>query len=675
MKPPAKATRVSKAVLTGEIATTHDGRDITRPWIHGLQQPRDPRLLGSVDWGVYDRIHEDDQVMSTFQQRRRAVISHSWSVLPGQDDDARAVEAAERFGETIDRLGWDRISDKMLFAILNGISIAEVIWESRGGLIDIGEIRVRHARRFRFDADNRLRLLTTAGGFGEVMPDRKFWVLTMGGSDDDERYGRGLAEWLYWPTLFKRNGIRFWNIFLDKFGSPTALGKFRPGTSQADINKLLGALQAIATDSGIAVPEGMAIELLGVARSGTADFEKLVRYMDEAIAKVVLSQTMTTQDGSSLSQAQVHAGVKLEVIKADADLLSDSFNGSVARWWTDLNYGPDVPSPRLMREVEEEADTKAQAETDTALKQLGWERTDESFTDTYGEGYVRVKAAKPEAPDDGDADPDAGADPDGEGDDDAPPDPNVNDRASFAADDPRPLYVYRRLLNADELLAWARGQGFTTLMPADELHVTVMYSKRPVNWLRMGGFHGWNGDNAEHIVPKGGPRIVDRIGDQGAVALHFFSGHLEQRNREMRNSGASWDYADYVPHVTLTYDAGDIDLKSIEPYTGELRFGPEVFEPIQQDWEERVRAASFAEAAIPDSATDSLVDDLIAADGYRAVRQLTDPMLAAIRAAKTPDELVKLLAANPGDDLGIAADIERAGLAAALDAEEGDLAS
>jgi hypothetical protein len=53
--------------------------------------------------------------------------------------------------------------------------------------------------------------------------------------------------------------------------------------------------------------------------------------MDECIAKVVLSQTMTTQDGSSLSQAQVHAGVKLEVVKSDADLLSDSFNAGPAR--------------------------------------------------------------------------------------------------------------------------------------------------------------------------------------------------------------------------------------------------------------------------------------------------------------------------------------------------------
>lgn len=675
----AAATRKSaggKAVAVGEVASTLDGRDITRPWVAGLQQPRDPRLLGAVDWGVYDRILEDDQVFSTLQQRRRAVISHNWSVVPGDEDDPRAVEAAERFSDTIDRLGWDRITDRMLFAIYHGIAIAEVIWEARDGLFDIGQLRVRHARRFRFDAENRLRLLTTTSSQGEPLPDRKFWTFTIGGSDDDERYGRGLAEWLYWPTLFKRNGIRFWNIFLDKFGSPTAIGKFRRGTSQADQHKLLATLQALATDSGIVVPEGMVIELLEAARSGTADYDKIVGLMNEAIAKVVLSQTMTTQDGSSLSQAQVHAGVKLEVVKADSDLLSDSFNGSVARWWTDYNYGPDVAGPRLVRAIEEEADTKAQAETDAVLDRLGWVRTEESFRDVYGDGYERKKPVTGAGdPGDGDGD---GVDTDNpdEGDDggaaDDAFDPNVNDRkASFAAGDPRPLYVYRPLLNTAELIAWAREQGFRSTVPAEDMHATVTYSKQPVNWLKMGGFWGWGPDTSDHLVPMGGPRLVERIGDKGAVALHFFSGHLEARNREMRNAGASWDFPDYMPHVTLTYDAGDVDLSKVTPYRGELRFGPETFEPIREDWEKSIREASFAEGDVPDAAADQLVDDLIARDGYRATRALTEPMIEAIRGAKSADELIAALDAGIGDEAPIAADLERAGLASALDAGEG----
>ncbi|USE35242.1 DUF935 domain-containing protein [Endozoicomonas sp. SCSIO W0465] len=43
------------------------------------------------------------------------------------------------------------------------------------------------------------------------------------------------------------------------------------------------------------------IELIEAARSGTADYDALCQRMDKAISKVILSQTMTTDDGSSRS--------------------------------------------------------------------------------------------------------------------------------------------------------------------------------------------------------------------------------------------------------------------------------------------------------------------------------------------------------------------------------------
>ncbi|MDQ1229306.1 DUF935 domain-containing protein [Sphingomonas sp. SORGH_AS_0879] len=388
------------ADLSMEIASTGDGRDITRPFVQELQQPRDPKLWGATDWGVYERIRKDDQVKSCMEQRIRAVVSREWDVLPGDEEDARSVEAAQAFKETLERVGWDLVTEKMLWASFYGISVAELNWGALDGLLDWvpGEkcraIHVRHARRFRFDRNDRLRLLTRAAPQGEPVPDRKFWVVRAGGTDDDQVYGEGLAEWLYWPTLFKRNGVRFWNIFLDKFSVPTAKGTYPRGSTAKDIDKLLAAIQAIANDSGFAIPAGMDVELLTLAQSG-ADFAAVCRYMDGCIAKIILSQTMTTDNGSSRAQGEVHADVKLEVVKADADMLSDSFNAGPARWWTDLNYGPDVASPMLVRIVAEEDDLKAAADTDKTLAELGWVRTDESFKDRYGDGYVRKAETAP----------------------------------------------------------------------------------------------------------------------------------------------------------------------------------------------------------------------------------------------------------------------------------------
>jgi phage gp29-like protein len=399
------------AELNQVIATTHDGRDITKPYVGELHEFNDRRLLGAVDWGEYDRILLDDQVKSCLTQRIGAVVSREWDVLPGDAEDPRSVAAGDALKANLEDIGWDRVTEKMLYTPFYGFGVAELMWGLRPdgliGFVPAGRTRaihVRHARRFRQDKDGRLRLITTTNMTGEILPERKFWEVTVGATDDDQPYGRGLAEWLYWPCLFKRNGIRFWNTFLDKFSVPTAKGTYRPGTPEQDIQRLLSALSSIANDTGFVIPEGMAVELLHVATTGI-DFEKLPAFMDAAIAKIILGQTMTNTAGPTglgSGLADVQAGVKLEVITSDADLLTDSFSSGPARWWTDLNFGADVAAPRVVRLVEEEEDTKTIAEADKAIMSLGYVRTDESFRDTYGDGFERKPVEK--APSSGSAD-------------------------------------------------------------------------------------------------------------------------------------------------------------------------------------------------------------------------------------------------------------------------------
>lgn len=139
---------------------------------------------------------------------------------------------------------------------------------------------------------------------------------------------------------------------------------------------------------------------------------------------------------------------------------------------------------------------------------------------------------------------------------------------------PRSLYVRRDLLNATEVLKWAKGQGLTGLMAAEELHVTIAYSTKPIDWMSAG--EAWGG---ELTVPAGGPRVVEPIGP-GATALKFASMDLAWRNLRIRDAGASWDYDDYQPHITLTYEKQTVDLSKIEPFRGELKFGPEIFEEV-----------------------------------------------------------------------------------------------
>lgn len=152
---------------------------------------------------------------------------------------------------------------------------------------------------------------------------------------------------------------------------------------------------------------------------------------------------------------------------------------------------------------------------------------------------------------------------------------------------PRPLYVSRKLLNGADLVAWAKANGFEATLPAADMHVTILYSKRPVDPMAMG--ETWVGnDKGELRIKPGGPRALERF-DGGEVVLQFASWELQSRHEQMVREGASHDYPEYLPHVTISYEApADLDLTKVLPYTGELRFGPEIFAPIDEEWKSKV---------------------------------------------------------------------------------------
>lgn len=165
-----------------------------------------------------------------------------------------------------------------------------------------------------------------------------------------------------------------------------------------------------------------------------------------------------------------------------------------------------------------------------------------------------------------------------------PPRRAANDAA------PRTLYVQRKLLNADEFIRWARVQGFTTTLDASDLHVTVAYSRTPVDWMKVG--QDWHGDDkGELVVPAGGARLIEKLGDDGqAIVLLFNSSALSWRHEAIREAGASWEWPEYQPHITITWDKPeDLDIASIEPFRGALRFGPEIFEEVDEGWRNNLK--------------------------------------------------------------------------------------
>ena len=377
----------------GQVATSGDGRDITVGYFGTMRVNGDPILAahgGNLE--VYEELLRDDQVQSCFQQRKRAVIAAEWEVLPGGDDRASLMAAAS-LKDQLSNLEFDETTEMMLQGLFYGYGVSECLYEKDGAQWVIDDIMVRKAKRFRWDMQGGLRLLTLADQVeGELLGPRKFWSYSAGADNNDEPYGRGLGYYCYWPVWLKKNNVKFWAFYQDKFGQPTTVGKFGKDATKEDQNKLLQAAMAIQTDSALIIPDGMALDLLEASRPGSIDYGAFYDRVEGAITKVILSQTMTTDakaTGIGSGNASAHMDVREEVTKSDADLVCGSFNRGPARWVTEWNY-PTAKLPRVYRKLEQQEDLNAASERDERLFKMGYRPTEERVAEVYGSGYERV---------------------------------------------------------------------------------------------------------------------------------------------------------------------------------------------------------------------------------------------------------------------------------------------
>jgi hypothetical protein len=151
------------------------------------------------------------------------------------------------------------------------------------------------------------------------------------------------------------------------------------------------------------------------------------------------------------------------------------------------------------------------------------------------------------------------------------------------------LYISRPVENAEEILNWAAAEGIPNLLLADDLHVTVAYSRQSVEWDMVGS------GMKQLKVPNTSDRIVSYLGDEGAIVLKFTSPSLQSRWADILDAGASYDYPEYQPHITLSYRAPGLLADVIRPFKGPIVLGAERFAPINDTWKEQLAVGKTIE--------------------------------------------------------------------------------
>lgn len=159
--------------------------------------------------------------------------------------------------------------------------------------------------------------------------------------------------------LLKSTAVKDWWAFAEVFGIPVRVGKYGPNASDDDIRTLIDAIAALASDAGAVIPDSMVIEFIQAARAGGTDgvvFEPMAEWCDKQTSKAVVGQTMTTDDGSSLAQAQIHDDIRDDIVDDDVRQICDTQSETMVRWYCELNglVSPAGP-PRIAPPADEDA--------------------------------------------------------------------------------------------------------------------------------------------------------------------------------------------------------------------------------------------------------------------------------------------------------------------------------
>jgi len=390
----------------------------------GVLRTNDPLLLEKgQNIEMYRDLKRDGKVFSCLQKRMGALVGRPWAVEPVNEADGADAETLSRL---LKLFNFDQLCRDLLDATIMGYSVAEIVWGVRDGFILPNSLPKRRQRRFVYQQEEqdkapRLKLLTAdAMVTGIDLPERKFIVHRVN-PEDDNPYGTGLGLQVFWPVFFKRKGIVSWAKLCDRFGSPTPWGRYPRNAGPKEKQTLADALRAFSSDGFVMTPEGSLIDLLESKLSGNITTqEQLVAAMDDAIAEVILGQEPRASGGGALAAAsKERTSVRLDLVQADSDLLSETLNRSLIAWLCEVNgLAPCV----VYRQIKEEEDKKAESETDKNVSEMGFELSEDAVRAKYGEGWSKTKTpAPPKNPVVDNKKPPAEDDPEGE-----------NDTASFA---------------------------------------------------------------------------------------------------------------------------------------------------------------------------------------------------------------------------------------------------
>ena len=206
------------------------------------------------------------------------------------------------------------------------------------------------------------------------------WLVEVGNRND-----LGLLAKATPHAIWKKNAIGSWAEFAEVFGQPTRIGK--TSSSNAENRKNLESMLENMGSSAWGVfdtdDELMFIE--STKTDAHAVYEQMIATNNSEMSKLILGQTMTSDNGSSRSQSEVHERILNDYFKHDLVFITNVVNNKLIPLLK--SHGVQLDGLIFKYDTTEKLDLKSQFEIDKELLKT-YEIDPEYFVEKYGTPVV-----------------------------------------------------------------------------------------------------------------------------------------------------------------------------------------------------------------------------------------------------------------------------------------------
>ena len=270
------------------------------------------------DFSIYDKMRRDDQVKAVLWLKKFMILSNGWDVKSNENTDDEQEDVRESIKETLSNLSQPDFGDALtniLTYIDYGFSVTEPVfgYDDRNQIV-LNKLKTRAPHTFLLETDDygnmeKIRQYTAGDDVVIKGKDINKLIYMTHQQEFGGPYGTSDLQACYRAWFAKDIVIRFWNMYLERFGSPHFIAKTPlnlPATERANLKTALKTMQA---STGILIPDGVDMELV-FPSAGNTGFEAAIDKYNMMIARSMLIPDLIGVGGKEISGGSYALGEK-----------------------------------------------------------------------------------------------------------------------------------------------------------------------------------------------------------------------------------------------------------------------------------------------------------------------------------------------------------------------------